>query len=332
MTPLRRASLAMVCAVIVLLVFDWAAWWWVTSRMTAMLLEWQAQRASEGIQVRNAPATRDGWPFAAELVLPAVTADAGFATWQADIVRLRLSPWHPGTLGIAVAGNQRLQLGGLPPAALAAEALSADVPLDGGDVVATGRGITVTMDAGALQAGSSRRGVLQIGLVTARLVVAEATVAAARLVVPGVSLPFGGAIDGVGARLHLTMPFASAGDPAQAAAAWARAGGQVVADDVTLQWGPLDARGGLTASLDPAGQPQAAGTVHLTGQGEMIDALLRADAIDRNTARVASTVLSLLATPGGPGGPAVDLPLTLRHGTVSMGAIPLAQIPPLTFP
>lgn len=321
MTPLRRAGMAMVCAVIVLLVFDWAAWWWVTGRMTAMLVEWQAQRASEGIQVSSAPATRDGWPFAAELVLPAVTVEAGFATWQADAVRLRLSPWHPGTLGIAAAGNQRLRLGGLPPVGLAAGRLSADVPLDGGDVTLAGHGIAVTTKAG----------VLQVGSLSVELAAAKATVAASRLVIPGATLPFGGAIDAVGAHLHLTAPFTPTGNPAQAAA-WARGGGQMVADDVTLRWGPLDAQGTFTASLDPAGQPQAAGKVHLTGHEAMIDALLRAGTIDRNAARVASTVLGLLATPGARSGPAVDLPLTLRHGTLSMGAIPLAQIPSLTFP
>jgi hypothetical protein len=103
-------------------------------------------------------------------------------------------------------------------------------------------------------------------------------------------------------------------------------------DHAALRWGPLDAQGNGSGGLDASLQPFAAGTLHLKGYNEAIDALARAGTIGRNDARVANTLLGLLARPVADGTAAVDVPLALQDGKLSMGLVPLARIRPLTWP
>ena len=155
---------------------------------------------------------------------------------------------------------------------------------------------------------------------------------AERLAIPGTTLPFDGAIDSLSARLHVTMPILLLPDPAQTATAWMHAGGRLIVDQATLHWGSLDARGTGSGGLDATLQPFATGTLHLTGYAEAIDALARAGTITGNDARVATTLLGLLARPVADGPLAVDMPLTLQGGKLSMGMVPLLRLPTLVWP
>ena len=329
MTPVRRAAVASILLVAALVGADTGTWFWVTGSMLAAVQEWTAGALEQGLRVQSAPPVRAGWPFAAEILLPAVTADAGLATWQAGLIRLSLSPLHPATLAVAVNGVQSLRLGGWPPIRIVARALGATVPLGAPDgVAAEGRGITAALGEGTLS----------IGVLAARLDGSGLDVTAAQLVIPGEGLPFGGAIERLTAHAHATVPLplrpGGAGplNPADAAAAWARAPGAIVVDDATLSWGALDAQGSGRISLDGDLQPVAEGHLRLNGYHDAIDALARAGTISRAAARVAATVLDMMSTSRPGDTPAVDAPLTLRHGAVSMGAIPLARLPPITWP
>ena len=186
-----------------------------------------------------------------------------------------------------------------------------------------GHAITIALPGGSVA----------ISVLAGRVEPAGLDIAASHLTLPDAGLPFGGAIERASARLQLTGPLPSATalqHEAAAAAAWAKAGGEVVVDDATLVWGPLDVQGHLTAGLDAALQPKATGTLHMTGYHAAIDALVRAGTIQRNAARVANTVLDMMATSTDPA--IVDVPLTLQGGSVAMGAIPLLRIAPLTWP
>ncbi len=325
MTPPRRAGIAAIIALILLLLTDSAAWFWATSRMLREWETWRTQAAAQGLQVQSAPPVRAGWPFRADIVLGAASAGFGLATWRADIVRLSLSAFHPMSLGVTAEGSQSLRFDGLPPITITAHGLSAVVPLDDpGRVMFEGHSITAGLEGGTLE----------IGVLAGRVDPAGLEFAMSHLMVPAAGLPFGGAIDRASARLHATVPLVPTSpiqqDPARAAAAWASAGGQIVVDDAALVWGPPDAQGHGTAGLDEGLQPTATGTLHVTGYHEAIDALVRAGTIGRNAARVSTTVLDMMATSTDPA--TVNVPWTLKNGTLAMGAIPLARIPPLTWP
>lgn len=321
----RRASIALALILAGLLTIDVTGWWWITGRMMAEVTAWEADQAAQGLSIGSGTPMRGGWPFAAEVMLPSMTAatTGNRASWQADQVVLRLSPLHPGTLALTVNGTQTLRFGGTAPVAVTARRLVAFIPLATPQIVTVeGRLVTAGLPAGPLT----------IGTLTARLEGLKLDLSAERLTLPGTTLPFDGAVDSVAAQLHLTAPILALPDPAQSAAAWVHAGGRVVMDHGALRWGPLDAQGAGTGGLDAALQPFASGTLHLTGYDEAIDALTRAGTIGRNDARVANTLLGLLARPAADGANAVDVPLTLRDGNLSMGLVPLARIRPITWP
>jgi hypothetical protein len=329
MTSLRRAGIAVLIALALLLGADAAIWYWVTGQMLTAIADWQATTAARGLRVQYAPPQRAGWPFSAEIQLPAVTIDAGLASWQGGMVRLNLSPLQPTTLAIAVSGPQSLRLGGWPPVAIEAHRLDAIMPLNGPrQVIVDASGITASLPAGSLE----------IGLLAARVDDGGVQIDASHLVITGAHLPFGGAIDRVAGHLRATVPLpaevANSGvlDPAQAAAAWHHANGMIVLSDAAIRWGQLDAQGHFTTGLDDGLQPTGEGSIHLTGYREAIDALTRAGTISRNTGRVAETLLDMMSTSAAGDPPTVDVPLTLRDGTLAMGAIPLARLPRLAWP
>ncbi len=324
MSP-RRVSMTLALILALLVAIDAGGWWWVTQRMMAEVVAWEAAEAEQGLTVSSGTPMRGGWPFAAEVMLPSVVAatTGNRASWQADQVVLRLSPLHPATLALDVNGTQTLRAGAAAPVTVTAQRLAAFIPLATPQIVTIeGRSVSAALPAGPLTAGT----------LTARVEGLALDLTAARLTLPGTTLPFDGAIDSVAARLHVTVPIPALPDPAQIAEAWAHAGGRLMVDHAALRWGPLDARGAGSGGLDAALQPFASGTLHLSGYAEAIDALARAGTIGRNDARVANTLLGLMARPVADGPATVDVPLTLQDGRLSMGLVPLARLQPLTWP
>jgi hypothetical protein len=325
MTPSRRAGLAAVIVLALLLILDVTAWFWATGRMLNDWDAWRSQAAAKGLRIQSAAPVRSGWPFAADITLTAVAVDGGLAGWRADTVMLSLSALHPASLAIAIAGQQSLRLDGLPSIEITARGFTAAIPFGTPQQIAfEGHSITAALAGGSLEAS----------VLAGRLDPAGLEIAASHLTIPAAGLPFGGAIDRFTARLHATVPLplpgAAALTPAAMAAAWTQAGGKIVLDEASVLWGPLDAQGRFTAGLDSGLQPIATGTLHMSGYHAAIDALVRAGTIGRNAARVTTTVLDMMATSNDP--PIVDVPLTLKGGTLAMGAIPLLRIPPITWP
>jgi hypothetical protein len=324
MTPSRRAGLVAITVLALLLIADTAAWFWTTGRMITEWAAWQTQAAVQGLRIQSGAPVRGGWPFTADITLAAVAVDNGLAGWRADAVTLGISPLHPLSLAVAVEGRQSLRLDGLPPIDITARGLTAAVPLDNPQHIAfEGHSITAALAGGALE----------VSVLAGRLDPAGLEIAASHLTIPAAGLPFGGAIDRFTARLHVTVPLPLPGavpfEPSALAAAWMKAGGKIVLDDASVLWGPLDAQGRFTAGLDSALQPTATGSLHMSGYHAAIDALVRAGTIGRNAARVTTTVLDMMATSSDPA--IVDVPLTLKSGSLAMGAIPLLRIPSMTW-
>ena len=311
-----------------LLAADAGAWFWATGRMVQLLQAWEAAELDFGLHVMHAPPVRTGWPFAAELMLPQVTAaaesprTADILSWQAERVTLRLSPLHPGLLMIVPSGAQRITGAGMPPLPLSATRLEARISLSSTEGRVDGAGLRFALPDGPL-------GIAQVAI---RFDAAHATAAVEGITLPIGNLPFGGSIASASVEGSVTVPVPPAPDLGSAVAAWRDAGGKLVLDHGSIHWGPLDAEGSGTLAFDAALQPVATASLHLTGYDSLIESLARAGAITANDARVAATLLGLLAHHP-TGAPAfVDVPLTLQDGRLSAGAIPIAKIARLPLP
>ncbi len=330
----RNARLVSLAAtlLVLLLAADGAAWWWVTSRMAREAASWQQARAAEGSYIRVGAVERSGWPLRAELILHAVTLatdkpgapDA--AAWQANQVQLVWTPWRPWSVDALVDGEQTAQFGSAAPVGIAADPLDIRIPLD-----AAGQAQGVALRAQHLVL-PLEGGPVQIGSVALRLRQSDVFLSAEAATLPAGKLPFGGTIQSLALHARFTGPVPPLHDPQAALAAWRDAGQTLLIDDLALRWGPLDLRGHASIGLDAAMQPEGSAAVQMTGFAEVIDALARSGAITRNDARVAQTLLGLMARPGAGDVKEADLPLTLKDRTLSVGAIPLLRLRALAIP
>ncbi len=330
----RRARLPLLAAGVVLLLLaaDTVAWWLATNRMEQEFAIWQRARTTDGGTVLTGPAQRGGWPLQAELLLPDVTLATDTPgrpdalAWQAGQVHLVFAPWAPNALTVQVDGDQTLRFGAALPVTLASGPLDITIPLS-----ASGQAEGAVVDAHALSI-PMEGGAVHVDAVSVRLRQEDAFVSATGATLPGRNLPFGGTIQSLDLHARSTGPIPPLRDPAAALAAWRDGGQRLLIDDLALRWGPLEIRGHASLGLDPAMQPEGSAVIQMTGFAEVIDALARAGAITRNDARVATTLLGLMARPGADNASEADLPLTLKDRTLLVGAIPLLRLPVLAVP
>lgn len=136
----------------------------------------------------------------------------------------------------------------------------------------------------------------------------------------------GGRIDhlGLNARLMGAVPL-----PVDAAtlSAWSRDGGTVEIDRLSLRWGGMGVSANATLSLDRALQPLMAGSADVTGYEVLIDGMTAAGRLRPGDGDVAKMALGLMSRPGVGGESTMRLPLGLQNHKLTLGPLPLAQVP-----
>ena len=330
----RPRRLAVIAALVILglLVVDTAGWWLVTARMESEFAAWQRDQTAAGYAVTAGTPVRSGWPLRAILAIPAMGVAIGTPgsvdriAWRGGEARLIYAPWRPTEVNVILDDTQSVQFGSTLPIAIGIQSLDVVVPLNqsgqADGIVATARHVGVPLPGGTLGIDALW---IQLGASDVHLSLSAVTL-------PGRALPLGPTIGSIDLHASSTVKLPALREPAAAATAWRDAGGQLVIGDIAVGWGPLDVRGSATLGLDSALQPTGNGAVRVTGFTETIEALARAGVISRNDARVASTLLGLMSHAGSDGVAQADLPLNLRNGLLSAGAIPLMKLPPLALP
>jgi hypothetical protein len=249
--------------------------------------------------------------------------------WSSARVTFGISLLHPGVLAVDPGGDQRLVAPGLAPLRFHAGRLSAELPLAAPirSVRATASNFAIVLPAGELVVA---RADLQ----------AEWAARAAH-----VSLSAGPATLSLDHRWGLGQTIAAAsvdlvahsawprGNARQAAPAWRDGGGSVDIRALTLRWGALDASGSGRLALGENSQPTGVLTTRVVAPQAALAALADAGAISHDAAIAAGAVLSLLELPGRLANQpdVLTLPLRLRNGTVLLGQIPVARVPPLAW-
>ena len=325
------------------------------------LLEGRMQRLAQdatrsGWQLDAASGRRGGWPFRADLTFAAPRAHGaasllpGGITWSAERVTATLSPLHPRRLTILTDGIQTVSAGG---AGATRDSLRLWSPIRlhlpvGG----TGHGDRrqASFDAAPLHLafpGAGPDDVVTIaGLRGSLRWTAQAR--ALTLALRGVSLPHAAGAASVipAAALELSLVGApdGGGNAADRLRAWRAGGGRLLLRQATMRWNDTSIDASGHATLDGNLRPDGAFTVRITGADAMLDRLAQSGRIDAPTASAIRAVLGLIsaardAPPPGQAGtgdtrarqaqPALELPLALRAGQLSLGQIPLLRIPDL---
>ena len=338
------ALLGLLALPLALLVAHGLAWWWMTGAIAAGFADWTALRRAEGWRVEHDPPARGGWPFAAELHVPALrmeTQGAGLAepaSYEAARIALRVAPPQFRRLVVAAQGPQLLRLGALDLPFVAAR-LEAFVPLDAGPAP---RGMALLAD-GILAATPAGEAELR----HARLSIApgfagQEPALLLDLLAEGLRLPPGAAgpaFAALGSEVEAAaLAGALTGPPpmppsARRARAWRDAGGALDLQRVALRWGPLGGEGRMRLVLDQSLQPAGAGTLRVAGAPAVLGAMEGAGLLAPSAARAAQGAVAMLSrVPPEGGPPEVELPVGIMQGRVSLARIPLLQLPPLAWP
>lgn len=345
-----------------------AAWAWLSGRVEEGAAAWIAQRRAEGWQVSHGPPRRGGWPFRAEVTLPALRLERPGFAWGAERVALAILPPAMDRLRILPAGRQRLRLGATEMA-METQALQAFVTLAPG---APGTALPAAASASADRVWLDLPGGA-IELVRPRLELdsrAPAAAAAARppgpgsaaaaapppqpgnaadapgplglrasaeaLLLPADALARGPLAAVLGPRLSdlrldlaLSGPLPPAGlPPARRAERWRDMGGLVALRSVSLAWGQAAASASATLALDAALQPAGAGTLRLAGAGALLDAAVGQGLLPPRNAGAARLMLQMMQRRPAEGGPPV-LEVPLE---LEAGVLSAARFPLLRLP
>ena len=118
---------------------------------------------------------------------------------------------------------------------------------------------------------------------------------------------------------------------AEAIPVWRDAGGTLELSGFRVRWGPLGIESSGTIALDGTMRPIAALTADIIGYGDVIDALIMSNMIPLGDAFIAKVAFNMLAEKPNDGGPPVlrGVPVTAQDGTLFVGPVKVATLPPL---
>ncbi len=337
----RRRAAAWLLLACLLLGLDLLGWLQLQRLLDRRLADLVRQAQRSGWQFEVAGSRRGGWPLGATLTLAAPRLQGGSGllpglpaglSWSAERVTVSLSPLHPRRVTILPGGVQVIA-----PAGHGASALGDSLRL-------WGRRMRLELPAGD-----------------------DATGGAARLAAGGLRLvmPGAGQVVRVGA-LRGTLRWTGAAraanlvldrldlGPARGCGPWvphaalelsligSGASGRMLLRQAALRWSGamIDASG--QARLDARSRAEGSFVVQVAGADRLLDGLAGCGRIGDSTREAMQAVLGLIgqARDDGPAGatataglpPAITLPLTLNAGLLSLGHIPLLQLPVLGEP
>jgi hypothetical protein len=305
---------------------------------------WAQSMAAQGWTVHIGPTSRGGWPLTADFSVDdfSMTGGAadipGGAAYAAARLTLRLDLQNLSVATLLASGQQSLRVGLAPALPFTAEAFTLTVPLAEAPTSAE-------LNARQIRFAAPADG-LTVGLLEGNADWSRADGASPSMNVrmsaeaitlpppPAPQAPLGPHIASatIEGSIAGTLP-ANAPNPAASATGWRDSGGAVALRRIALGWGPLGLSGSATFRLDAALQPDIAAKLRLIGIDQTLSALAAAHTITPRAAQAAKAVAGLVAfAPEAGGAPGVEVPLTLRDGTISLGMIPLATVGKLIWP
>lgn len=336
-------------------------WHWTVVELEAGYVNWaQASRAA-GWTIQTGPPLRGGWPFTATLRVPepaiAIDDPNGLANglfWQAEQLVLRVALLQPTRLRIEAEGKQSLRLGAGPAIPFTADRLRVEWPLSANaatlradltvhDLRATlpWRGDTVPMPV-SLTLGELRLHLdLQPEASAGRTFFGFSLSAAAVGLPPEMASPLGPMIAAVALEggIDGSWPDSSQSadrDIATRAARWRDDGGKLELSRAAIAWGNFDLSGTATLSLDGGLQPIGAGTAHIAGYGDALDALVMFGWLAEQPSTLAKVILTQMSRPSANAAPGAamvaEIPVILQNRVLSVHQIKLLRMPALAWP
>ena len=336
---LRQSSIRLPGAIwmVVAVLVSYVIFWFVMAEQFRAAVRDRAE-GEDGLKLTYSGLVLGGFPFLVRLTV----ADAGLArpgswAWRGPLVVLEARPWSPWRVRIRAPGEFELDLpgaGGPDAWKGGTRELSAEVAFEGGRL-SHGRirisGLDLAAAGGRLFVASGTFSLRVLGDEGADHLTATADLRgeAVDVEAPG-DLPLGPHLGRIALAARV---MGGIGRGPGALSGWRDKGGTVEVTDLTVDYGPLEARASGTGALDGAMQPVGAFTARIRGFFRTVDALRERDLIRARDAVTAKVVLGVLAKNPGDGGPPVlNLSVTVQDRKVYVGPVVLARIPEVHWP
>ena len=314
-------------------------WFVLADRFNNAIAHWIADRQAEGLVVSDTGLASSGFPglLTVTIAKPSISGTGKFTwAWHGEELKLHMQPWDLSHLIFDAGRSNDLtwtdhgaerQVHLTTGRALASAILSGGqverLDVDIRDLVSTG---TPGQEIAAARAQVHERA--NHGEDRARPPNSyEVALHADGLMLPKDSAgPLGPAVQTLDVDAILTEPLPRGFDRL---AAWRDDGGVITLNSVNVTWGPLDAHGSGTITLDKQMRPLGAFAAEIRGFAGVIDALVKAGLLRADNARTAKIALGLLSSKDDKGNRVLNAPITAQDGRLFVGPIALLRLLPL---
>lgn len=311
-------------------------WFYAASLVRSGIEDWIMAERQRGATVQTGEIQITGFPFAIEATSRdiVITRSDGL-TWEANGLTASSLPWSWEKIDFTLTGGQRLVAPGQPMITGTAQGgegeawispegriIGFNVALD--EVVLSAPQTAGTITLAGVDIGfhkvPSREEEGQLDLIM--------SLDAREAVLPQTPLStLGNRVDSAGLGIRVTAPVPEAAR-APMLEVWRDAGGEIVVDRLSLDWGPLalDAEGRLV--LNEELQPEGVLNARIAGFVALIDGLAAEGVLEDRAASFAKAGLTLLAGPAGEDGIVrLAAPIVIENGHASLGPVPLGPVP-----
>ena len=320
-------------------------WFIAASEIEDRIEAWTEERRATGVEIESAATEVAGFPLRFEVAVsePRIHDTENGWRWAAGEFRAELRPWdfseaivipdRRHAVHILDGGEWRAIDGRIDDGRLV-------VGLDGarrigiGDIALELHGVEVDglWSGGPARVESVRATGLARGGDEGGGEVLRAALAMRDILLPeGLGEELGENLAFLDIDASVVGPIGGGDEAGETIAAWRDAGGTLELADFRVRWGPLGIESNGTIALDGEMRPIAALTADIIGYGNVIDALIMSNMIPLGDAFIAKVAFNMLAERPEDGGPPVlrAVPVTAQDGTLFVGPVKVADLPPL---
>ncbi len=327
-------------ALLIVLGAGYAAYWSSAADTARTALDtWITGQRGAGMEVSHGKIEVAGFPFAIRITIESpglARADRPRWSWQSERLRAEARPWAPGRVRIDLGAAHEITFEG-GGAARTGRITAAESSLDMRFGLSGLESFSWSVQDLRLDStdivGSSGANRLDVVFDRTRNVQGPMVSVYARgLALPllGVdTLGLGSVIDEFGADVTVTGPLVG-GPMDESVIAWRDGGGTLDLKRLRLRWGGLAVDGDGTLALDDSLRPIGALATRVIGLDETIAALGDAGVLSPRDAAIARISINILARTSDSG--RLEIPVSAQFGTLYLGQVPIADLPPLTFP
>lgn len=329
---------------VILLLFT-QGWFMLADNVIDGWTRWATAQKTNGWTITNAPPQRRGYPMKVDIGLPSLRISGPSGGLEAQTASLTFNGWAPATPVFRITGPVTLTLAD-------GQKLSGTVEDARGSLTQSSGGVALSVTVHNFRGRQTTTGVpVSLDSLTLTLdPLKPGTEAADRTpvyrlggTIKALTLPqtvtgqFGTALTEAILQAEVRGPFVVPGTggakgpatPVQALQTWRDGGGTLEVQRLYADWPPLKIGLAGTMALDEGLQPEGAFSTSINGLMPMLERMERQGVVRGRDASIARVLLGAMGQRGPDGSVTHTLPLSIQNQKLTVGPVPLMQLPPV---